>query len=143
MSIQLQWESVADVFEEFSPLFDEHYFEIYGKRINVKQETILHLEQNGALLLLVAREDGAPIGYYSCTCTPTIYNSEVIEARDIGIYVIPEKRNQGITTAMQDTMDLQLKEYGISYTFVSYPNESTIPTSQGYRVKEIVYQRML
>lgn len=141
--VELQWEKVHESFEAFSPLFNAHYKEIYSKDVDVKPEALLNLEKTGKLFLLTARSEGNPIGYYACVLTPSMYNTSIIESRDIGIYVIPERREEGITTTMQDVMDTALKLNGIKSLIVSYPKESSIPVNGGYEIKEIVYERKL
>jgi GNAT superfamily N-acetyltransferase len=143
MVLELQWESATEVFEEFQELFDAHFFEIYNKKIQVKKETFNALDASGVLFLLTARDDGKPIGYYACVISPSVYDADILEAKDVGIYVSEEYRNLGITTEMQDTMDSKLRELGVGSVYVSYPYETSIPLKQGYEMKEIIYGRSL
>jgi GNAT superfamily N-acetyltransferase len=143
MGIALEWESVSDVFDEFQELFDTHYIEIYGKKEAVLKTIFAQMEAMGAIYLLTARDDGKPIGYYAMSLSPSVYIPTRMEAKELGIYVTPEYRKQGITTTMQDVMDETLRKEGVHSVYVSYPYESNIPLNKGYTQKEITYERTL
>jgi len=143
MDIIFTWESLEEVFDEFSHLFNNHYNEIFGKELEVDKDTFVSMERTGALFFLTARQDGKPSGYYLTVATPTVYNNTVVEARDLGIYVIPALRKNGITSNMQEIMDKELKEVGVDTVLVSYPYKSSIPVKAGYTMKEILYGREL
>lgn len=139
----MRWESIEESFDEFSPLFNAHYKEMFNSDIEVEKDRILDIESRGALYFLAYRDQGTPVGYYVVALTPTVYNSTVVEAQDIGIYVIPSKRGKGITTLLQKEMDSALKDLGVDAIRVSYPKESSIPLKAGYKIKEIIYGRDL
>lgn len=143
VDIQIKWERASNVFSKFQHLFNQHYKEIFNKEMEVKEDTILLLEENGALFLLAAYHGEVPIGYYSTIVVPNIYNPEEVEVRDLGIYVLPEFRGRGITTAMQPVMDSRLRGMGADSIVVSYPSSSTIPLRDGYELKEYVYRKEL
>ena len=143
MSIKLEWEQASVVFDEFQDLFDAHYLEIFGKSVPVKKSSFVQIEHIGSLFLLTARYEDKAIGYYAISVLPSMYNSEVLEASEIGIYIVPEHRNKGITTAMQEVMDNNLKIQNVHSVFVSYPRETSIPIKAGYKLKEITYERIL
>jgi len=142
--VVLRWESIHDIFDEFLPLFNRHYMEIYNKEVSVSRDFFEGAEDRGAMFTLAARTlEGEPVGYYVCVILPSIYNTSELESRDLGIYVEPKFREQGVTTVMQKTMDTILKEEGVDSLLVSYPKESSIPVKAGYEVKEIIYERRL
>lgn len=141
--VKLQWEDLSDTFDEFHHLFNAHYKEIFNKDISVERDRLLALEEGGVLFFLTAREGGKPVGYYATALFPTVYNTVTVEAKDLGIYISPDKRKCGITTKMQEEMDNSLKELGVDSVVVSYPYESSIPTRVGYSLKEVVYGRDL
>ena len=143
MSIALEWEQASVVFDEFQELFDAHYLEIYGKGRKVERDVFTNLEHADMLLFLVARDDGKAVGYYVMSVSFSVYIPSRVEAKELAIYVSPEYRKQGITTAMQDVMDKALKVKGVSDVYVSYPYESTIPTNRGYKMKEVTYMRTI
>ena len=143
MSIALEWEQASVVFDEFQELFDAHYIEIYGKPEKVLKTIFAQMEAMGSIYLLTARDDGKPVGYYVMSLSPSIYIPTRMEAKELGIYVTPDYRKQGITTAMQEVMDKALKDKGIHTVYVSYPYESSIPVNKGYTQKEITYERTL
>lgn len=143
MGIVLEWEQASVVFEEFQELFDAHYLEIFGKSVPVKRDSFVQIEKIGSLFLLTARDDGKAVGYYAISALPSMYNREITEASEIGIYIDPDYRNKGITTTMTEVMDKNLKINNVHSVFVSYPRETSIPIKAGYKLKEITYERTL
>ena len=139
----MEWEQASVSFNELQSLFNAHYLEIYGENIEVESKMFKYLESQGKLFFLVTRDSGRAVGYYAVSTCPSVYDHRKIEAKDVGIYVIPEYRKQGITTKMQEVMDIGLKTNNVHSVYVSYPSETTIPTNAGYIKKEIIYERKL
>lgn len=141
--VEFAWESLEEVFDELSPLFNAHYKEIYNSDVAVEKENLLDLAAGGGMFLLVSRVEGYPVGYYATVVCPTIYNSTEVEVKEIGIYTDPAYRGKGITTTSQSKMDSALKEMGANSVLVSYPKQTTIPLRAGYTVKQTIFERRL
>ena len=139
--MQFAWEDPIEKWDEFKPLFNDHFKVIYGREKEVSKEYIEESYELGTLMFLTCRDNGEPVGYYSVMCNPSFYFPDEIVGKELGIYVKDEYRGKQVASTMQEIMDMALKEIGVKEVFVSYPYETKIPLRAGYKFKEVVYMR--
>lgn len=120
MSYEFGVEQLSEAWEDFEPLFRQHYSEMQ-KRLKAdgmeippykpNVEAYKALNKSGDLLFFTIRCDGEPAGHASIYVTNDMHNGELI-AREDTIYVLPEHRN-GVGRMLSKRILQALREAGV------------------------------
>jgi GNAT superfamily N-acetyltransferase len=138
------WETILEVID----LGEHHYNEVEAKSFKVpykldkKMANMLYL--HNMLSIIVARDGEELVGYHASLISPDMFTSSLI-SKEIGIYVKPEYRRQGLFTEMRIASENEARERGcslISFSLKTGHNEQ-VAEGTGYEPTETVWQKVL
>lgn len=109
-------ESVADLWEEVSPLLRMHYEEIaYYKDIPLDPDVERYeaLEKAGVFRTYVARVDGVLVGYAAFFVMPHLHYKSCLTASCDVIFVLPEYRKTSVSAGLFLFFGKELAKEGV------------------------------
>jgi GNAT superfamily N-acetyltransferase len=135
---------------EAAPLWIEHY-----KEVAVHQDTIPLAvdydqyeaqDQAGALLVIVARNEGKIVGYWLGFLRPHFHYKTSFTAYTDIYYLDPSLRYGGIGARMMQFVEAELKRRGVQKVFTAtkvHLDHSPLFEALGYTRTEYVYTKLL
>ena len=114
----------APLAKELEPLIKAHTRETCGEDLFEKMNWPMYflLQEMGAFLIVVAREGIDAIGYNSYTISESMHDITKIQARQDGIFIIPEHRNKSIVAKLIKKAESAMKSAGVNQIFYSKPS---------------------
>ena len=142
-------ENWHDVKDEALPLLIRHWEEIAADKaeipLAIDYASYDALEAAGSLHILVARKNGAMVGYYCTVIRSHLHYVTTLFAFTDIFYIAPEHRG-GAGIAMFREIEKSLKELGVKKFFsASKPWLDVGPLFErlGYTKHEVVYSKMI
>lgn len=134
--------------EECFQLCKNHFHEVSDshqvKEFDVDWHTLAAMMAAGVMSVLVARKDGAVVGYFMNLISRDLLSSSVI-AKELAIYVDPQYRNGRLFFLMNKEVEKLLITKGVDtqhITFV-YGHNEKMPLKLGFTPLEITYKKQL
>jgi GNAT superfamily N-acetyltransferase len=144
----IQEENNLQAVKEALVLGRDHYHEVEAISshipYNVSLHTIEALLNAGLLSLVTTREKGQLVGYYASLIAPDFVTS-VNMSKEMGIYVKPEHRRNGVKTQMLRAVEAIALARGCARHLTIYKtgHNEELPLKDGYRETERVYEKVL
>jgi len=93
-TIVIMRESVADLWDEIMPLFENEWKEMPQREgaLDFDRDLYEFLEMNGSAHLFTVRQNAALIGYAAWFVVPNLWQKGMLEAICHAIYLVPEHR---------------------------------------------------
>lgn len=134
--------------QECFGLCRDHFYEVGDshqvKEFDVDWHTLAAMMSAGVMSVLVARKDGAVVGYFMNLISRDLLTASVI-AKELAIYVAPEHRKGRLFFLMNKEVEKLLVEKGVDtqhITFV-YGHNEKMPIKLGFTPLEITYKKHL
>lgn len=146
----IQRETFDNCFEEALPLLDKHWREIAHYPdipLHPDIERYRKLEQNGALRIYTARDDGRLIGYAVFVVSPNAHYSTSIQAVQDVVYIDRERRRGSVGLRLLRLSEMMLRAEGVQVVYhhvkAAHPALGTILARNGYEVVDLIYAKRL
>lgn len=151
MSITYQIEpSMAEIKEEMQALVDQHFKECDARSqlfaLDLDWELYEAMTSNGSCVLVSAREDGSLVGYASFVVTLHPHIKTCTHAMLDGLFVLPEKRSNGLAKNLILESERILQTNGVDYVMLAFTDENigdSFCYKLGYKKTEVFYSKSL
>lgn len=148
MTYNIQEENTYRVASECLSLGRDHYNEVESKSkaipYDADQKMINMMLDAGMISIVTARLDGKLVGYYASLCGPDFQTKTTI-TKEIGIYVAPAHRGQGLFKQMLDKTEAIAKERGIKLMLIMFKvgQNEQLAEENGFEKTETIFQKVL
>jgi hypothetical protein len=145
--ITFQLETVSEFYNDSKPLLDDYWIEVDERRditnINLDIQTYLHLEENGLLRIVTAREYGDLIGFVVYTVVPCHQTSQTKAITEI-TYIIPSYRGTNLVDDLLNNAERLLTEVDVLFMTIKteFPHD-TLAARNNYIPVETVFMKEL
>lgn len=147
--MQIQKESVSDIWHELQPLLEQHFEEISANPdipLEVEYAKYEAMENAGSFILFTAREDGALIGYAAYFIAGNLHYSSSKQATQDVLFLRKDKRKGFAGIKLIKFADKVLAENGVQVVYhhvkVAH-NFGLILERMGYNKVEYIYSKRL
>lgn len=148
MTYNIQEENTYEAAYECLLLGKNHYNEVEAKSKAIPYDAdpkIVNLMIDAGIVSIVtARLNGELVGYYASLCGPDFQTSTSV-TKEIGIYVSPEHRGQGLFNKMLEKTEAIARERGIKLMLIMFKvgQNEQLADENGFEKTETVYQKVL
>lgn len=135
-------------FNMFLDFGNKHFSEVENKSevvdFDLDVDTLNLLYETGQLVVATAFDEEELVGYYVSTVSKDLFSKEDI-AKEVAIYVKKELRSTGICTELFKTVEDELILQGVSVNYTGFKKDHNeeFPIKLGYKVSEIIYEKVL
>ena len=148
--ISYEIEKYQDIAEELTSIFSSHYEEVESLSdeipLDVNHLAYFAIEDEGGLLLAVARHNGEIIGYILNFVSYSLHNMTTLMSANDALYVHPDYRGSGVFKELLAKMEDELKQMGVKYLTISIKTEFNIGKfleNKGFNEVERNYEKYL
>jgi hypothetical protein len=111
-------ESFDSVYDEMYPLLEMHYDELsqhkeHGFPLKPQANSYRARDASGQLLMCIARENGAMIGYFVGVISSALHYETCLSCSPDIFYIVPEKRKGGAALDMFTFVEKELRRRGV------------------------------
>lgn len=146
--ITFQTAELAEFMKQARSLFLANSREVESSfgDLDISVEAFARLESAGALLLVLAVDDGEPVGYWVGTLGPHPHYAGSIMATTDTIYVAPSHRGPRVALRLVKFAESELAKLGVRHVFMQAKANGrggSLLEKMGYRPEETSYTKEL
>jgi len=123
MTVLFSQEPLGEIVDELKPLLARHWSEIALHqdtiKLNVDWDAYFKLEDDGALFIYTARDDGILVGYFIVIAVSHLHYKDHVFAHNDVIFVAPEHRRKSTGARLIQFVEAQLKLSGVSVMMIN------------------------